>query len=69
MKKVFLIFFALVVIFGISVIPCFAAGELVGQSNVVTVQLARPKLYYDECHNKRCSTIVNADELRLATSG
>ena len=47
MKKVFLIFFALVVIFGISVIPCFAAGELVGQSNVVTVQLARPKLYYD----------------------
>lgn len=47
MKKILVIIFACVVVLCTAVLPCFAADVLLGQSNTVTVQAARPKLYYD----------------------
>lgn len=47
MKKILMIMCACVVVLCTAVVPCFAADELLGQSNTVTVQAARPKLYYD----------------------
>lgn len=47
MKKILMIIFACVVVLCTAVLPCFAADVLLGQSNTVTVQAARPKLYYD----------------------
>ena len=39
------------------------------KTKIVMKNATHTYVWYDECHNKRCSTIVNADELRLATSG